>query len=194
MPCVLFTLWYFGYTLSVVCNWTLVFLKRRLNTPNALFSYELSTWMYILEYSLFSTRLHVHQRMNANGNWHQMIYFPETRIQWDTVFDGGALYTLCYSFVQCTATLTLCITVSWSRYGAIFCVLGHLAMSSLLHCPEPTAAHYPSLGAEAPYPQSGSPFPRIRAHYFPMVQNTPSPIVTEKGGQTNSKGGGEVKG
>jgi hypothetical protein len=31
--------------------------------------------------SVFSTRLHVHQRMNANGNWHQMIYFPETRIQ-----------------------------------------------------------------------------------------------------------------
>ncbi len=31
---------------------------------------------------MFLTQLHVHQRMNANGNWHQMIYFPETIIQW----------------------------------------------------------------------------------------------------------------
>jgi hypothetical protein len=30
---------------------------------------------------LFSTRLPVHHRINANGNWHQMIYFPEIRIQ-----------------------------------------------------------------------------------------------------------------
>jgi hypothetical protein len=28
-------------------------------------------------YILCSTQLPVHQRMNANGNWYQMIYFPE---------------------------------------------------------------------------------------------------------------------
>ncbi len=31
--------------------------------------------------TVFPTLFHVHQRMNANGNWHQMIYFPETIIQ-----------------------------------------------------------------------------------------------------------------
>jgi hypothetical protein len=87
---------------------------------------------------LFSTRLHVHQRMNTNGNWHQMIYFPETRIQ---VFLMG--YIMYIMLLLCTvyATLTLCITISGSHDGAVFCVLGHLAMPSLLHCPESTDAH-----------------------------------------------------
>jgi hypothetical protein len=84
--------------------------------------------------------------------WHQMIYFPGTRIQSGAVFDGDTLHTLCYSFVQCTATLTLCITGSCSHNGAVFCVLGHLAMSSLLHCPESTAAHHPSLEDRGPLP------------------------------------------
>jgi hypothetical protein len=63
-----------------------------------------------------------------------------------------------YSFVQCTTTLTLCITASWSRDGAVFCVLSHLAMSSLLHCPDPTAAHYPFLGGRGPLPPKWRPF------------------------------------
>ncbi len=73
-------------------------------------------------------------------------------------FYGDILHTLCYSFVQCTATLTLCITASWSCGRAVFCVLGHLAVSSLLHCPEPTAAHYPSLGDWAPLSPKWHPF------------------------------------
>jgi hypothetical protein len=63
-----------------------------------------------------------------------------------------------YSFVQCTTTLTLCITASWSRDGAVFCVLGHLAMSSLLHWLDPTAAHYPFLGDRGPLPPKWHPF------------------------------------
>jgi hypothetical protein len=27
---------------------------------------------------MYSTQLPVHQRMNANGKWHQMVYFPVT--------------------------------------------------------------------------------------------------------------------
>ncbi len=57
-------------------------------------------------------------------------------------------------------TLTLCITASWSRDGAVFCVLGHFAMSSLLHCPDPTAAHYPFLGDRGPLPPKWRPFPQ----------------------------------
>jgi hypothetical protein len=68
-------------------------------------------------------------------------------------------------------TLTLCITISWSREGVVFFVLGHLAMSFLLPCPESTDAHCPFLGVLGPYPQSGVPFPRIHAHSLPMVQN-----------------------
>ncbi len=49
---------------------------------------DLANIKYVHEYEdekvgreVFPTRLPVHQRMNANGNWHQMIYFPKTRIQ-----------------------------------------------------------------------------------------------------------------
>jgi hypothetical protein len=51
--------------------------------------------------------------------------------------------------VQCIITLTLCITVSWSRGETVSLVCGHAAMSLLLHCPEPTAAPPPSLGGLA---------------------------------------------
>jgi hypothetical protein len=44
---------------------------------------------------LFPTRLHIHQRMNANGNWHQMIYFPETIIQWDIILLMDMLHYCC---------------------------------------------------------------------------------------------------
>ncbi len=42
--------------------------------------------------NLFPTRLHVHLRMNANGNWHQMIYFPETIIQCNTILVMDTLH------------------------------------------------------------------------------------------------------
>jgi hypothetical protein len=52
-------------------------------------------------------------------------------------------------------------------------------MSSLLPCPDLTDAHYPPLGAGAPYPQNGVPSPRIRAYSLPMVQNKRySPMYT----------------
>jgi hypothetical protein len=116
---------------------------------------ENSVLVDLTKLGVFLTRLHVHQRMNANGNWHQMIYFSETRL-----LMGIHYIHYVYLFVQCTTTLTLCITASWSPDEAVFCVLGHLAMSSLLHCPDPIAAHYPFLGDRGPLPPKWHPFPQ----------------------------------
>ncbi len=44
---------------------------------------------------LCSTQLPEHQRMNANGNGYQIIYFSETIIQWDTVPVMIILYNCC---------------------------------------------------------------------------------------------------
>jgi hypothetical protein len=72
---------------------------------------------------------------------------------------------------QCTMTLTLCMIISWSRDGAIFFVLSHFAMSSLLPCPDSTDAHHPPLGARGLLPQKWRPLPRICAYSLPIVQN-----------------------
>jgi hypothetical protein len=72
--------------------------------------------------------------------------------------------------VQYTRTLTLCITVSWSRGKTVSRVFGHAAMSLLLHCPEPTAAPPPFLGGRALL------FPRW--HPFSHDPRTLPPSVT----------------
>ncbi len=65
------------------------------------------------------------------------------------------------------------LIVPWSRDGAVFLVLNHFAMSSLLPCPDSTDAHHPLWGPGAPYPQNGVPFPRIHAYSLPMVRTNP---------------------
>ncbi len=72
--------------------------------------------------------------------------------------------------VQCTITLTLCITASWSRGETVSRVCGHAAMSLLLHCPEPAVVLRLFLGDRAPRPKGGIPFPRIHAHSLPTVR------------------------
>jgi hypothetical protein len=85
-----------------------------------------------------------------------MNYFPVTLIQWDTI-SWWLYYTIA---VQCTQTLTLCITVSWSCGESVSCLSGHAATSLLPHCLEPTAAPFPFLEGQAPLSPKWLPFPQ----------------------------------
>jgi hypothetical protein len=49
----------------------------------------------MVRFLLFLRRLPVHQRMNTNGNWYQIIYFPETIIQWTTILVIDMLHYGC---------------------------------------------------------------------------------------------------
>jgi hypothetical protein len=72
--------------------------------------------------------------------------------------------------VQCTITLTLCITASWSRGETVSRVCGHAAMSLLLHCPEPTVVLRLFLGGRAPAPKVASLFPgSMHTPFLPSV-------------------------
>jgi hypothetical protein len=92
--------------------------------------------------------------MNANGTGTKWF------ISWNknTVRHGifmGIYYVHYAAYYTVHTTLTLCI--SWSGEGAVFFVLGHLAMSSLLPCPESTDAHCPFLGVRGPLPPKWRP-------------------------------------
>ncbi len=114
---------------------------------------------------LCSTQIPVHQRMNANGDRYQMIYFPEANNTMKLNSCYG--YTIYVTAIQCTIALTLCINVSWRCGEPVSCVFGHLAMSLLLHCPKPTTSRFPLLAGWAP---------RLpRWILFPQDPHTPPP-------------------
>jgi hypothetical protein len=102
-----------------------------------------------------------------------MIYFPETRIQWAMGFLIGIHYihyvTHLYNAQQHSlcAWLLLEVVAELSSVSSVIllCLPSSTVQSQLLLA-------IPLWGTGAPYPQSGIPFPRIRACSLPMVQNT----------------------
>jgi hypothetical protein len=72
-------------------------------------------------------------------------------------FFMGIRYVHYATYYTIHITLTLCITISCNREGAVFCVLGHFAMSSLLPCLGPTDSHCPLLGDRGPLPPKWRP-------------------------------------
>ncbi len=89
--------------------------------------------------------------------WMQVVLAPNDLFSWNknTVRHGilqweYIMYLHYATYYTMQATLTLCITISWSREGAVFFVLGHLATASLLPCPESTDAHCLFLGVRGP--------------------------------------------
>jgi hypothetical protein len=95
--------------------------------------------------------------------WMQMVLAPNDLFSWNKntvrhgIFDRGIHYVHYVTYYTMHATLTLCINISWSCVGAVFLVLGHLAMYPLLHCPKSTNAHCPFLGVRGPLPQKWRP-------------------------------------
>ncbi len=79
----------------------------------------------------------------------------------------GTRYVHYATYYTIHITLTLCITISWSREGAVFYVLGHLATSSLLPCLGPTDSHCPLLGDRGPLPPKWHPLSQDPHTSFP---------------------------
>jgi hypothetical protein len=96
---------------------------------------------------LFPTRLHVHQRMNANGTSTKWFIFLKQEYNEHNAYDRYLHY--CWPMHN---ILILCIVVPWSRGGVIFLAFRHLAMSSHLPCPDSTDALCSPLGARPPSP------------------------------------------
>ncbi len=114
---------------------------------------------------LYSTKLPEHQRMNANGNGYQMIYFPETIIQWDTVPVMVILYNCC--------------TMHSSTHSAHNCLLKLWRVRLLPQWPCCYVPSPPLSGANCrPFPLSGGPGPLVSkmAPFSPGSTHTPSPL------------------
>ncbi len=109
-------------------------------------------------------RLREHQRMNANGNWHRMIYFPETIIQKDTIPVMVMLYNCCTMHNNTHSVHNRLLKPWWGR---LLC-----PQSSCLVFPPPLSGlNWCSL---SPLGGPGPPTPKV-ASPFPGSAHTPSP-------------------
>ncbi len=113
---------------------------------------------------LCSTQLPVHQRMNANGNRYQIIYFPETIIQWDTISVMVILYNCCTMHNNTHSVHNRLLKMWWARL------------------PRPWPSQYvypPPLSADncPPFPSPGGPGPPASkmVSFSPGSTHTPSP-------------------
>ncbi len=117
------------------------------------------------------TQLPVHQRMNANGNRHQMIYFPEAIIQWGTVLVMVILYNCC-TIHNNTHSVHNRLLKLWR--------VRLLSRWPCCYVPSPPL----SGGNYRPLPVSGGPGPPIpnMASFSSGSTHTPSPLsATETG-------------
>ncbi len=115
--------------------------------------------------SLCSTQLPEHQRMNANGNRYQMIYFPEIIIQWDTVPVTVILYNCCTMHNSTHSLHNRLLKLWWVRL---------LHRWPCCYVPSP-----PLSGANCrPIPLSGGPGPPVSkmAPFSPGSTHTPFPL------------------
>ncbi len=126
------------------------------------FDYQNKTALGIIGWWLFSTRLHIHQRMNANGNWHQMIYFPETVIQWTTILVIGMLHYDCPMHNDTYSVHNRFLKPWWSRslFPWPFCYVFSPPLSRLNWC------------SSSPFGGPGPPPPKW---WPPSSAHTPSP-------------------
>ncbi len=113
---------------------------------------------------LFPTQLHVHQRMNANGNWHQMIYFPKTIIQWDTIHVMDMLHYCC---TMHNNTYSVHNRSSKPWWGCLLCPRS----SCYAFSPPLSGLNWCSI---SPFGGPGPPTPKV-ASPFPGSAHTPSP-------------------
>ncbi len=114
---------------------------------------------------LCSTQLPEHQRMNANGNGYQMIYFPEIIIQWDAVPVMVILYNCCTMHNNTHSVHNRLLKLWRVRL---------LPQWPCCYVPSP-----PLSGANRrPFPLSGGPGPPVSkmAPFSPGSTYTPSPL------------------
>jgi hypothetical protein len=120
-------------------------------------------------------RIYNHLALECYSSFYGLEKFisaPQVSFAFQTVWSTILAMDIYTNADRCTMTLTLCMTVPWSRDGVIFFVLRLLLC--LLSSPVQTqltlvVSHW---GPGAPCPQSGVPFSRVRAHSLSRVQNT----------------------
>ncbi len=97
---------------------------------------------------------HVHQRMNANGNWHQIIYFPETIIQWTTILVIDMLHYDCPMHNDTYSVHNSSLKLWWSRSLCAwsFCYVFSPPLSRLNWC-----SSFPFGGPGPPTPKMATP-------------------------------------
>ncbi len=99
---------------------------------------------------------------------HQMIYFPETIIQWNTILAMDMLH-YCWPMHNDTysvhdRSLKVVVELSSSFSAISLRLLSSPVQTQLMLI----VSHW---GPGAPHPQDGVPSPRVRVHSLPRVQN-----------------------